>query len=245
MRIGGFQRFSLIDYPEKISAIIFTQGCNFRCPYCHNPELVYPEFFNEPIAEEEVFSFLKKRMDLIDGVVITGGEPLLQSGLKDFLMHIKQMGYSIKLDTNGSLPQKLKELLKNGLLDYIAMDYKGPLGTYRKIVRVEINPADIRRSLELVIRSGIQYEMRTTVFNGLSLGDLIEMMMELQSFCVKNYFLQMFVPWPGCRKDLSPRDINTDYLFQNLMHRFWRYGIRNLKEEQYHYGDNRRKDKCN
>jgi pyruvate formate lyase activating enzyme len=229
MRIGGFQRFSLIDYPGKVSAVVFTQGCNFRCPYCHNPELVNPELFNKPISEKKVLSFFEMRRGLIDSVVITGGEPLLQSGLKDFLMHIKKMGYLVKLDTNGSQPQKLKELLTEGLLDYIAMDYKGPLGTYRKIVRVEINPADIKRSIELVTSSDIPYEMRTTVFSGLSKDNLIETMTELYTLKVKSYFLQMFVTWPGCRKDFSPRDINTDYFFQNLVFRFRRYGIRNIK----------------
>ncbi len=244
MRIGGFQRSSLIDYPGKVCAVVFTQACNFRCPYCHNPELVYPELFNEPIPEENVLSFLGMRKGMIDGVVITGGEPLLQEDSRDFLKDIKEMGYLIKLDTNGSNPTAIERILKDGLLDYIAIDYKAPLMTYRKITGVEVKTQDIKRSIELAVSSEIPYEIRTTVFSSLSPDNLIEMMEELYVFRVKSYFLQMFVPWPGCRCDFSQMDINIDHLLQNLACRFWRYGIRNIsKEEQYHYADNRGKDK--
>ncbi len=228
MHIGGFQRFSLIDYPGKVSAVVFTQGCNFRCPYCHNPELVNPELFNKPIPVEEILSFLERRKGLMDGVVITGGEPLLQPDVKDFIKGIKKTGYLVKFDTNGSNPAMLEHLLKEGLLDYIAIDYKAPLRAYRKITGVVVKTQNIKRSIELVISSEILYEMRTTIFNGLSTDSLIEMMMELCTLRVKSYFLQMFVPWPGCRKDLSPIDININYLLQNIEYRFWRYGIRNI-----------------
>lgn len=239
MKIGGFKRFSLIDYPDKISAIIFTQGCNFRCPYCHNPELVKPELFKNSIPEEEVLSFLETRKRLIEGVVITGGEPLLREDIIDFLKDIKRKGYLIKLDTNGSNPAMLEKLLKEGLLEYIAIDFKASLKAYKRITRVNMKTQDIIRSIELLRSSGIPYEIRTTVFNGLSLDNLIEMMTEVHSLGVKNYFLQMFVPWPGCRKNLFPADINVDYLFQNLTLRFQRYGIRNIKDGLYHYVDNR------
>ena len=193
MRIGGFQKFSLIDYPEKISAIIFTQGCNFRCPYCHNPELVKPELFTDPIPEEEVLSFLETRKGLIDGVVITGGEPLLQSGLKDFLMHIKRMGYLVKLDTNGSNPQRLEELLSEGLFDYIAMDIKSPIEEYISVVRAEVDTDHIRKTLMLITKSGLPYEVRTTLFRGLTTSDVLRMMEELKTYGVENYYLQMVV----------------------------------------------------
>ncbi|VAX27703.1 Ribonucleotide reductase of class III (anaerobic), activating protein, partial [hydrothermal vent metagenome] len=123
MTIGGLQKFSLIDYPGKISAIVFMQGCNFRCAYCHNRELVYPHLFKEPIPENAILSFLDSRKGLLNGVVVTGGEPLLQDDLGEFLGQVKAMGYRIKLDTNGSRPDRLEELLSKGLVDYMAMDY--------------------------------------------------------------------------------------------------------------------------
>ncbi|MCG2743223.1 MAG: anaerobic ribonucleoside-triphosphate reductase activating protein [Desulfobacteraceae bacterium] len=232
MRIGGFQRVSLIDYPGKVCAVVFTQGCNFRCPYCHNPELVNPELFNKPIPEKEVLSFFEMRKRLIDGVVLTGGEPLLQEDVEDFLMDVRGMGYLVKLDTNGSNPVMLEKLLKEGLLDYIAIDYKAPLIAYRKFTGIEVETQNVKRSIELVISGGIPYEMRTTVFRELSTNNLLEMMMELQSFSVDSYFLQMFVPWQGCKKDLSQKDVDIDYLLENLKCKFSRYGIRNISKKE-------------
>lgn len=241
MRIGGFQKFSLIDYPEKISAIIFTQGCNFRCPYCHNPELVKPELFNEPIPEENVLSFLETRKGLIDGVVITGGEPLLQSGLKDFLMHIKRMGYLVKLDTNGSNPQRLEELLAEGLFDYIAMDIKSPIEEYISVVRAEVDTDHIRKTLMLITKSGLPYEVRTTLFRGLTTSDVLRMMEELKTYGVENYYLQMVVTKKRygvnpVRKSFSNGTdktliVDVPLLFENLRENFKQYGFRNLNEK--------------
>ncbi len=116
MKIGGFQKFSLIDYPGKIAAVIFTQGCNFRCPYCHNPELVLPELFEKEIPFKEIMEFLKFRKEKLDGVVVTGGEPTLQADLSEVIRDIKNLGYSIKLDTNGTNPEVIKELIDEKLL---------------------------------------------------------------------------------------------------------------------------------
>lgn len=133
MQIGGLQKFSLLDYPGKISAVVFTQGCNFRCPYCHNPELVDPARYQECLPEEEIFSFLETRRGKLEAVTVTGGEPTLQKSLAPFLRRIKDMGFLVKLDTNGSRPDVLEELLRQKLIDYIAMDIKAPLEKYEAV----------------------------------------------------------------------------------------------------------------
>jgi len=168
MKIGGFQRFSLIDYPAKISAIIFTQGCNFRCPYCHNPELVDPKLFTSAIDEDLILSFLRKRVGKLDGVVITGGEPLLQHDLIEFIKKVKEMGYLIKLDTNGSYPEKLERLLD--LIDYIAMDIKAPLEKYHDVVRTDVCTEKIMESITIILNGDIDYEFRTTVVKAFLTG---------------------------------------------------------------------------
>ena len=162
MRIGGFQKFSLIDFPQKSSAVIFTQGCNFRCSYCHNPELVYENLFGVPVREEEIFAFLEQRKDILDGVVITGGEPTLQSDLEDFVAKIKFRGYLIKLDTNGSNPDIIGKLLNKKLLDFIAMDIKAPFDKYESVCGVKINILNIKKSINIIKNSQIAFEFRTT-----------------------------------------------------------------------------------
>ena len=163
MKIGGLQKVSLIDYPGKIGAVIFTQGCNFRCPYCHNPELVDPPRYRELIPEELVFAYLEKRQGKLEAVTITGGEPAIQSDLGRFAKKIKAMGYLVKVDTNGSRPDVLAELLGKGLIDYVAMDIKAPLGKYSAVTRTPGSGKTIRQSIALIMASGIDYEFRTTV----------------------------------------------------------------------------------
>lgn len=128
MKIGGLQKLSLIDYPEKISAVIFTQGCNFRCPYCHNPQLVDVKLYQPCLEEKDIFRFLENRRGRLDAVVITGGEPALQDDLIPFIMDIRRLGFAVKLDTNGSRPRVLERLLRDGLVDFIAMDVKAQIG---------------------------------------------------------------------------------------------------------------------
>jgi len=233
MRIGGFQRVSLIDYPGKVCAVVFSQGCNFRCPYCHNSELVYPELFNEPITETEVLSFLEMRKRLIDGVVITGGEPLLQPDVKAFIKEVKEMGYSVKLDTNGSNPQRLEELLSEGILDYVAMDYKAPIEKYDSIVGAEVNKDYIRKTLALIAKCGLPYEVRTTLFRGLTTSEVLRMMKELNTYGIQNYYLQMAV----YKKTHDAKDFDKSFvadmplLFENLRENFKQYGFRNLDEK--------------
>jgi len=162
MKIGGFQRFSLIDYPNKISCIVFTQGCNFRCPYCYNPELVYPEFFTTPLKEEAIFDFLKRRKGRLEAVVITGGEPTIQPDLTEFIEKIKKMDYFVKLDTNGSNPHILKELIKSKLIDYIAMDIKAPPEKYSLLSGRDVDISLIFESMKIIENSSLEYEFRTT-----------------------------------------------------------------------------------
>ena len=192
MKIGGLQKISLIDYPGRISAIVFTQGCNFRCPYCHNPELVDPAQYGPILSEEEVISFLEKRRGKLDAVTVTGGEPTLQPDLDRFLQEIKGMGYLTKIDTNGSNPDVLERLIRGRLVDYLAMDVKGPLQKYERIANVKVETAKIRRSIELITASGIEHEFRTTVVRSqLDNEDLIATAELLKKGL---YVLQSFVP---------------------------------------------------
>jgi pyruvate formate lyase activating enzyme len=160
MKIAGLVKTSLIDYPDLVSAIVFTQGCNFACGFCHNPELI-PIKGEVSTSEEEILSFLTKRVTRLDGVVITGGEPTLQPDLVNFIQKVKKIGYKVKLDTNGSNPEMLKSLLDENLLDYVAMDIKGPLEKYRQISGYASTKI-IQTSIKIILESGIGHEFRTT-----------------------------------------------------------------------------------
>jgi pyruvate formate lyase activating enzyme len=162
MRIGGIQKNSLIDYPSKISCVVFASGCNFDCPYCHNPDLVKPPDIESLMDAEKVISFLQKRSALLDGVVISGGEPTIQKELLDFCRRIKSLGYPVKLDTNGSAPHVISELIDRHLVDYIAMDVKTAPDRYSQLIAKGINPAVIHASIRVIIESGIAHEFRTT-----------------------------------------------------------------------------------
>ena len=167
MVIGGFQKFSLADFPDKISAIVFTRGCNFRCSYCHNPELVDPAQFAAAIPTEEVMRFLGSRTHQLQGVVVTGGEPTLHEDLPSFLAEIRSLGLATKVDTNGSNPELLQEIIHDALVDYIAMDIKAPLYSYPRVTGVPVRIQDIERSARLVIESGLPHELRTTYTSSL------------------------------------------------------------------------------
>lgn len=162
MKIGGLIKFTLIDFPGRPAAVIFTQGCNFRCRYCHNPELVYPQLFQPTMPADEIMAFLRRRKGTLEGVVVTGGEPTLHEGLLDFLAQIKALGYAVKLDTNGSRPDVLREALERRLVDYVAMDLKAPLEKYSAITGIGVNPAVLRQSIDLLRASNVEYEFRTT-----------------------------------------------------------------------------------
>lgn len=192
MLIGGFQKVSLLDFPGKITAVVFTVGCNFRCGYCHNPELFYA-CTSGKISQDEIFSFLDKRKGKLDALTITGGEPTLQEDLAVFIKKIKEMGYLVKLDTNGSHPEILYNLLQDNLLDFIAMDIKAGFLKYQEIVRREIDLTKIKKSIDLIINSGVNYEFRTTVVESeLEFSDLIQTAEMIKG--AKTYALQKFIP---------------------------------------------------
>ena len=193
MKIGGLQKVTLIDYPGNVGATVFTQGCNFRCPYCHNPELVDPGQYGPLIPEEEVFSFLDKRRGKLDAVTITGGEPTIQKDLGRFLETLKGMGYLVKVDTNGSNPDVLDILINRSLVDYLAMDIKGPLKKYAAITSVNIDTSMIRRSIELITSSGIEHEFRTTVVRSQLAPQDLKSVAKLIAKA-RLYVLQPFVP---------------------------------------------------
>ncbi len=192
MLIGGLHKLSLIDYPGKLSAVVFTRGCNFRCPYCHNPELI-EDNGGDIIDEEEVFSFLDERKGKLDGVVMTGGEPTLQSDIAEFLEKVKRLGFFIKLDTNGSYPERIKELIDRKLLDYIAMDIKAPLDKYNRITLTSIDTGRIVESIYLIMNSGIDYEFRTTAVRSLLSRDDFSRIGEMIK-SAKLFALQEFRP---------------------------------------------------
>jgi pyruvate formate lyase activating enzyme len=193
MKIGGMQKVSLIDYPGLISAIIFLQGCNFKCSYCHNPELVNPGLFQRCIKEKDLMDFLNTRKGKLDAVVITGGEPAINDDLAPFIKQIKKMKFAVKLDTNGSQPQVIKTLLDEKLLDFIAMDIKAPLEKYESVVKVPVNSDSIKESIKLVLKSKIPYEFRTTVVESqLEEKDILQIEKLISG--ASNYVLQKFVP---------------------------------------------------
>lgn len=189
MRIGGFQKFSAIDFPGKFAAIVFTQGCNFRCPFCHNPELVLPKKFGPLIPEREVLKFLETRKGKLEGVEITGGEPTLQPDLKDFIKKIN-IGFLVKLDSNGSNPEVLEEVLP--LVDYVAMDIKAPLEKYSQLAGVKVDTGKIMKSIDVIKNSGIEYEFRNTFVRPLLEVDDFKKIGELVQGA-KKFVIQKFV----------------------------------------------------
>ena len=190
MKINGLLKLTLLDFPGKTACTVFFGGCNFRCPFCHNAGLVRGE--GENISEEEFFKFLRKREGILDGVAITGGEPLLQKDIVEFIRKIKEMDYQVKLDTNGSFPEKLKALVKEGLIDYVAMDIKSSPEGYSRAAGCKIDMEKIRESVDFLLSGAVDYEFRTTVAKGAVLPEDMEGIGELIGGA-KRYFLQGFV----------------------------------------------------
>lgn len=192
MQIAGHLKTSLIDYPGHISCVVFTQGCNLRCTYCQNPELVEAKEKFKGMPEETFFDFLNERKKILEGVVITGGEPTLQKDLEEFIKKIKKLGFKVKLDTNGCKPEVIKDLINEKLLDYIAMDVKAPLEKYSEITASKIDTKKIRESIEFIKKSGIGYEFRTTAYPELTDADFEEIGKLING--AEHYYLQQFRP---------------------------------------------------
>ena len=192
MLINGLQKLSLLDYPGKLAATVFTGGCNLRCPFCHNAPLVLRPNESERISEDEVLSFLVKRRGILDGVCITGGEPLLQGDLEDFIVKVRELGFLIKLDTNGCFPERLESLIRRGLVDYVAMDIKNSFEKYPLTVGIpDFNPKPVFESAELLIGGSLPYEFRTTLVRAFHTEEDIEDIgRSLKG--ARNYFLQNF-----------------------------------------------------
>jgi pyruvate formate lyase activating enzyme len=192
MIIGGIQKHSFIDYPGKASCVVFLAGCNFDCPYCHNPQLTGEPGSRPPrVAPEDAFVFLEQRRGLLDGVVISGGEPTLHPDLPDFCGRIKSLGFPVKLDTNGSRPQMLRRLIRAGLVDYVAMDIKTDPQRYEGCVASRFDGSALLASLQLIMESGLDYEFRTTCVKPLVTPEAVEAIARLIRGC-RRYALQPF-----------------------------------------------------
>lgn len=214
MNIGGFQKLTLLDYPGLMACIVFTPGCNFRCPFCHNSGLVLPEQLISPVPETEVLDYLKIRRGLLEGVVITGGEPLLHGELGDFIKQVRDLGYKIKLDTNGSFPDRLHKLLKAGLIDYVAMDIKQAPKRYETAAGV---PSDrvvplIDQSLAFLRCSGIPFELRTTIVKGIhtpqDVVDIARWIAGPQPYYLQSYMDSGHVISPEGLSAFSPKELS-------------------------------------
>ncbi len=215
MKIGGLQRVSLIDYPGYICAIIFSQGCNFKCPYCHNPELVDPDMFRKSMNENDVIEFLESRKGKLDAVTICGGEPTIQADLVPFIRKIKKMGFAVKLDTNGSLPQVIKALLDEKLIDYIAMDVKAPLDKYREVVKTPVNQDAIKESIKIILKANIPYEFRTTLVQSqLDENDILQIGKMING--ASHYVLQNFIPTKTLDKKFTKEKSFSDEDLQKI-----------------------------
>lgn len=193
MRIAGLQKLTLLDFPGHTACTVFTDGCNLRCPFCHNASLVRKDYEDPFMTLDEFFRFLDKRHGLLDGVAITGGEPLLQEGIIDFIRQIKSMGFAVKLDTNGTFPHILKQIMDENLVDYIAMDIKNSKENYGKTVGVPTMTTDkIEQSVSLLKAGNIPYEFRTTIVKEIhTREDMVQIGQWLSGN--DNYFLQSFV----------------------------------------------------
>lgn len=217
MQIIGFEKNSFVDFPTLISSVVFTPGCNMNCWYCHNREIIHET--NGIIDEKDVMDFLEERKGFIDGVVVTGGEPTMQTDLKEFIIKIKEMGLKIKLDTNGTDPKILQELLNLDLLDYVAMDIKAPFDKYNIITPCDkININDVKTSVSILKNSKISYEFRTTFAPNLTNQDIKQLLkdiskvnekdnVEVEKYSLQKYKRPEFIP-----EDKLPNHKDEDFV---------------------------------
>lgn len=188
MKIAGFEKCSFVDYENHISCVVFTQGCNMNCFYCHNKELIPCHSDKELIQEKEIFQFLEKRKKYLDAVVISGGEPAMQIELEDFIKDVKKMGFKVKLDTNGTNPKVIENVISKKLIDYVAMDIKAPFKRYEEFSGVKADINCIKESKNILMQGLVDYEFRTTLAPGLGLVDVLQICNEIEG--AKTYILQ-------------------------------------------------------
>lgn len=232
MVLGGFQKLTLIDYPGKVATTVFTVGCSFRCPFCHNPELVLSrnlQSVTHNLIEKEFFDFLKKRKGKLEGVCITGGEPTIQPDLVDFIKKIKKLGYLVKLDSNGSRPDVLRQIINSKIIDFIAMDIKDSPKKYKKTSGERADFERIKISVEMIMNSKIPYEFRTTVVPGIhSEKDFNEIASWIKG--AKSYYLQVYqenkILDPELREKTKGKSINLELIKKNIERNFVKFGIR-------------------
>ncbi len=238
MILGGYQKLTLIDYPGHIATTVFTVGCSFRCPFCHNPELVVETHCNASLhggMEKEFFAFLKKRQGKLDGVCITGGEPTIQPDIIPFIRKIKKMGFAVKLDSNGTRPDVLKKIIDEKLVDYIAMDIKSNLENYDKMIGVEarfIAPMldRVKLSVDLIMHSRVPYEFRTTVVPGLHTEkDFLKIAKWITG--ARAYYLQEYredfkILDQNLKKKTKGKELDLEKIKKSIEHNFGVVGIR-------------------
>ncbi|OGE83838.1 MAG: anaerobic ribonucleoside-triphosphate reductase activating protein [Candidatus Doudnabacteria bacterium RIFCSPHIGHO2_02_FULL_43_13b] len=230
MILGGYQKLTLIDYPGKLATTVFTVGCNFRCPFCHNPELVDSRQFTvNSNLEKEFFKFLKSRKGKLDGVCVTGGEPLIQPDIFEFIKKIKKLGFLVKLDTNGSRPDALKKIIDGKIVDYIAMDIKNSKKRYSETCGYKTDIKRLELSVDLIRNSGIDYEFRTTVVPGIhaekDFADIVEWISG-----AKNYYLQKYreikILDPRLKRKTKGKKIDLEKIKSKIEKNFGKVGIR-------------------
>ena len=222
MKISGFDKVTLLNYPGNVAATIFTKGCNFKCSFCHNSSLINNNDY-DLIDEEDVFKYLEKRCNILDGVCISGGEPLVQKDIKRFIEKIRSLNLKVKLDTNGSNYILLKELIDNNLLDYVAMDIKGVFSKYNNIINANTNLDNIKKSIKLIESSNIDYEFRTTLVHEFhNIDDILEICSMINK--KSTYYLQNFV--------------NSEGVFNKALHSFSNEELLNMKKEVDKYYKN-------
>ncbi|HRY82288.1 MAG TPA: anaerobic ribonucleoside-triphosphate reductase activating protein [Candidatus Moranbacteria bacterium] len=239
MILGGFQKLTLIDYPKKLATTVFTVGCSFRCPFCHNPELVethYSASLPKGQTEKEFFKFLKNRQGKLQGVCITGGEPTIQPDIINFIKKIKKLGFSVKLDTNGSRPDVVKKIIDEKLVDYIAMDIKNQPKKYLKTAGISVGNANLRSmldrvklSVDLIMNSQIPYEFRTTVVPGIhNEKDFLEIAKWISG--VPKYWLQKYeetkILDPKLKNKTKGKKLDLEKIKKNIERYFGKVGIR-------------------
>lgn len=230
MILGGYQKLTLLDYPGKIAATVFTVGCSFRCPFCHNPELVDLRLAHNEESEKDFFEFLAKRKGKLEGVCITGGEPTIQPDIVEFIKKIKKMGFLVKLDSNGTRPDVLKKLINQKLVDYIAMDIKSSLENYDLVTGSKVDKDRIRLSVNLIMHSRMPYEFRTTVVPGLhtekDFDEIAKWIDGAQAYYLQEYRENQKILDPGLKKKTKGQKIDLEKIQKKIQKNFGKMGIR-------------------